>query len=552
MSQIYSQASSVLVWLGRGGEDTLAAMQIQDNYAQEIFNLYADGKLTDADLESHKPDDPAYLLKYKLHVNMPNIWFAWNQFFRRCWFYRRWTLQETALTQQLDVWCGEHHFDWHKLKFLEKYFRLSGWRGYTKRFMEKDYPTWAFLPRRFVEDVSSNPEAWKKESLACYGMFNKGTVLTDILYRSCMLQCLDPRDMIYALLGVIGSTPQTDDAFEVPIDYDASVVDLYVSVLKVCVEKVPDLAILSMVQGYSKRKIEGLPAWAPDLHGIAESIMDKRLGLNRRQPESPLYNAAFRSPTVPLRRSVQANKLHLRGFRLGYIMSTCGIDPSTNGLTKGAATSLSSMLDICMSLPPILRDGQDRIQALWRTIVADSEIYPRPASNELGRCFHDWILKYLFFIRTSEVEWPSRLTTLCNSVTWLSDNTETLFPLPDVCVGSSWRGRLRAATSGNAFEEINKYIAIDKMHRFDAATSISARLLFRTDEGDLGYGPLSMRPGWSGDQVWVLENGRVPFVLRPVFDGKNFELLGECYVHGVMDGQLFSGGMPAYENISLV
>jgi hypothetical protein len=55
-----------------------------------------------------------------------------------------------------------------------------------------------------------------------------------------------------------------------------------------------------------------------------------------------------------------------------------------------------------------------------------------------------------------------------------------------------------------------------------------------------------------GDQVWVLENGRVPFVLRPVADGKNFELLGECYVHGVMDGQLFSNGMPVYENISLV
>ena len=36
---------------------------------------------------------------------------------------------------------------------------------------------------------------------------------------------------------------------------------------------------------------------------------------------------------------------------------------------------------------------------------------------------------------------------------------------------------------------------------------------------------------------------RVPFVLRPVANGKNFELLGECYVHGVMDGPLFSAGV---------
>jgi hypothetical protein len=58
-----------------------------------------------------------------------------------------------------------------------------------------------------------------------------------------------------------------------------------------------------------------------------------------------------------------------------------------------------------------------------------------------------------------------------------------------------------------------------------------------------------MRPG---DQVWVLENGRVPFVLRPVLDEKNFELLGECYAHGVIDGQLFSDKMPTYEGISQV
>ena len=106
------------------------------------------------------------------------------------------------------------------------------------------------------------------------------------------------------------------------------------------------------------------------------------------------------------------------------------------------------------------------------------------------------------------------------------------------------------AMEGSANQEIAKYITTDNFRRFDkAASAIYARLLFQTNGGDLGYGPLSTSPG---DQIWVLENGRVPFVLRPVADGKNFELLGECYVHGVMDGQLFSNGMPVYENISLV
>ena len=106
------------------------------------------------------------------------------------------------------------------------------------------------------------------------------------------------------------------------------------------------------------------------------------------------------------------------------------------------------------------------------------------------------------------------------------------------------------AMEGSANQEIAKYVTSDNLLKFEKLISaVYAQLLFRTNGGDLGYGPLSMSPG---DQIWVLENGRVPFVLRPVDDGKNFELLGECYVHGVMDGQLFSNGMPVYENISLV
>jgi hypothetical protein len=97
MSQIYSKASSVLVWLGRGGEDASAAMQIQDNFAGPIFDLYTAGKLTEAEFQTHSPNDSSYLAEYNLQITMPKVWFAWHQFFRRSWFYRRWTLQEAAL-----------------------------------------------------------------------------------------------------------------------------------------------------------------------------------------------------------------------------------------------------------------------------------------------------------------------------------------------------------------------------------------------------------------------------------------------------------------------
>lgn len=38
-----------------------------------------------------------------------------------------------------------------------------------------------------------------------------------------------------------------------------------------------------------------------------------------------------------------------------------------------------------------------------------------------------------------------------------------------------------------------------------------------------------------GDLAVILDGGRVPFVLRR--SGKNFRLIGDCYIHGIMHGE---------------
>lgn len=48
----------------------------------------------------------------------------------------------------------------------------------------------------------------------------------------------------------------------------------------------------------------------------------------------------------------------------------------------------------------------------------------------------------------------------------------------------------------------------------------------------------------SGDVVVVLFGGKVPFVMRQVNgegDGARWKLLGECYVGGVMGGEMVEG-----------
>ena len=59
------------------------------------------------------------------------------------------------------------------------------------------------------------------------------------------------------------------------------------------------------------------------------------------------------------------------------------------------------------------------------------------------------------------------------------------------------------------------------------------RRFCRTRDGRIGCVPRSVIVG---DTVCVLYGGRVPYVLRPVGDGK-YILIGDCFIHGLMDGE---------------
>ncbi|KAF1942827.1 hypothetical protein EJ02DRAFT_421800 [Clathrospora elynae] len=72
---------------------------------------------------------------------------------------------------------------------------------------------------------------------------------------------------------------------------------------------------------------------------------------------------------------------------------------------------------------------------------------------------------------------------------------------------------------------------------------------FITKMGYMGIGPPHMAPG---DQVWFLYGGKVPFIMRKtesqnVNDGRHkLHIVGDAYVHGVMDGEAVADGHQAH------
>jgi hypothetical protein len=65
------------------------------------------------------------------------------------------------------------------------------------------------------------------------------------------------------------------------------------------------------------------------------------------------------------------------------------------------------------------------------------------------------------------------------------------------------------------------------------------RRFYRSEQGRFGWAPDQARPG---DRLCVLNGLAVPLILRPIESG-SFEVVGDAYVHGVMDGEVLDMGL---------
>jgi hypothetical protein len=69
--------------------------------------------------------------------------------------------------------------------------------------------------------------------------------------------------------------------------------------------------------------------------------------------------------------------------------------------------------------------------------------------------------------------------------------------------------------------------------------AITLRKLCITEGGLLGLAPMNSIPG---DRIALLEGGSVPFIVRPTGVENQFEMVGDAYVHGIMDGEAWGDG----------
>ncbi|KAK5654659.1 hypothetical protein OQA88_6982 [Cercophora sp. LCS_1] len=308
MREIYARASSVVVWVGDGDENTSRTIAtIEATRARyEAGGASAGGPDRCSEKDVHYPIRERHEAAH-LFIE------AWS-LFERPWFRRTWVVQEVFNARSAAVYCGRDILPWHAVLRVQRCMNLQG--------MMANLAHKAFIPP-LMEDIFKA----KAEGLS-------GMPILHVLIKGLDLDATDPRDKIFAMLQFGRETCQLNQPKDdLAIDYSRSVAEVFARFTKWWILEHQNLAILSAIQALEGRTwmqtsldpdpaalhAPRLPSWAWGYQGRSNWAVGL-LGF-----VDPPYLASGSSvPAIDIMASSPSwHQLRLGGAKISTIASIC-------------------------------------------------------------------------------------------------------------------------------------------------------------------------------------------------------------------------------------
>ena len=297
----------------------------------------------------------------------------------------------------------------------------------------------------------------------------------------------DPRDKIYSLRGIANKAL----ASGIRVNYDDSIKRVYTDFSKLVLGIRPDLQILSAVILRHRTDSDlKLPSYVPNwnLPTYGGGILQRYY---RFKPHHLFRAAGATTPRITIEE--HSDTISLEGLRLDTVIRVIPIksilaakEDSSVSVTE---TSLRELAQDVIASGTYPFSGEPSWKAYFRTLTADRTALSPRIDDEYRSQYFTAFRGLSFYNSTSE---------------------DQNLPPP-------------------AWAKISEYIR----------TIIEDKDMFLTDKGYLGLGHEGFQVG---DVVFIFLGGEVPFLLREAAPEKKtaFRFLSECYVHGVMDGEIMS------------
>ena len=476
MGRVYSEARMVLIWLGEDkGNDGRTAF----SYLKELGDHLREHTV-------HSLGSPLLqdnVRKYWL----PRLNSVWRRLAGNPWFRRLWVVQEVALARNsMLVWGGE-------TIALDLVLRIISVVSECQASITSE----GLRPLKSLSRIDSiRTNTWAPQ-------LKKGRKLSilDLLHQTEPFECTDPRDKIYALLGLV-STPGFT------ADYTLSVEQVFVGFSTWALAQFADLQVLSYARGVVKPSWD-LPSW-----GVSPnpSSVLKKVVIGKKFHASTMSDQSIHASEARLWSVLSNNILQLQGHFIDTVLKVC---MSVNlGGTKAPTTSKSAPMHL-------------------RIMLAEAR---RIAKCDAGREMD--IPRYQRFCSSIIYE---AISGTGKDIQWAYEVHKYLIredaPAKTNKGEPKKRKAFRSVESHSPYGEPIDHKAWDNKFHNDLSRQIlklaSGRRFCLTEEDRFAWVPLQAE---AGDLICVIRGANVPFVLRPQTDGK-FALVGECWIQGLMYGE---------------
>lgn len=253
MKMIYERSIQALVWLGEEADDSGAAMDLIE-------------KMTDADT----PDDwvPASLMRAEDLWQ----WQALAHIFARPYWRRVWIRQEVAVATEVYVLCGNRTNKWPTLVMACEI--LSQNQGEFHSIVAKisTYSS-GYHQAIFIDTIRENIED------------TGSTGFQNMLFHNRACESTDPRDRIYAILGMVSN----DEVKGLEPDYSVQKEEVFRAAVETLIYNTRSLDVLSACQDPERES--GLPSWVPNFEADWKAQI-----LRIREGGENLYHASADMP----------------------------------------------------------------------------------------------------------------------------------------------------------------------------------------------------------------------------------------------------------------
>ncbi|KAH8815982.1 heterokaryon incompatibility protein-domain-containing protein [Xylogone sp. PMI_703] len=518
MKFIYSQAKKVVIWVGENVEDARAGYEMCQ-LTLSIRRAYPNLSTLDPP-GRRRLRDSLYQQKTFINTRRNALKFLENE-----WFRRVWTFQEVYLSREAEVQCGQYTYPWILFSFAWHILDTIGIRDYTEAHNSAITVIATYQWHKEMEFEGVRPE--------------EQTIRLSNLVRSTRTHMAsDPRDKLFGLLAMV----EPRNGVEYVADYNMTVEEAYIRFARLMLQDDGHLQILSDASGATSNN-STFPSWVPYwTKVVAQQKFEERI---RNFPLKYNLHKGFQTQ-LSIPEGTDPRRLQLNGSFIDRIAEFVQLEPlvdqidRANGFPetyKSLLTSPKAFLDQLDFLPETYsRTEETLLSAAIRTLAADDlPTSTRGTESTIKESFpwyHD----------LRNATWEEAIFPEASSLEAISASTRQYFkgaPVKEVYDALFARGTFTVWPLGvdrwrSYIEDIYCTLSSEILKKI--SMMIRTRAFFTTEKGYIGIGPRNIE---RGDMIYDLIGGDVPFILRPDENPGEFKFVGDAYVHGIMDGELW-------------